>query len=387
MLGIIIGIGSVIMITSVGDGVRVTIFEALDNIDRRVIQIWQQSGGLEYRLTFDDAEAIARLDGIEGITMITETWGFELERRDGRTRSSSIAGLDGNYNLIEQVHIQLGRFIDHVDVENHLRVAVITPQTAFEVFGFLNVVGEQLELEFWGGSETFTVIGVLEGELEQGAMEAGMAMGSPLTRGLAVVPLTTLNDILGRNDVIDFVGASVSPYVDTVQMARVITTLLDMRHGVEDYYFAQSMETQFDLIDTVFVAVTAFVAFVAGISLFVGGVGVMNIMLVTVKERTREIGIRKSLGATNGNIKFQFVLEAITLTMMGGGIGIVLGFFLAGFAADIVAAGMGSEVNPMISMANIGVAFFVSTIIGLVFGVYPASKAAKLDPIEALRYE
>ena len=387
MLGIIIGIGSVIMITSVGDGVRVTIFDALDNIDRRVIQIFQQSGGSEYRLTFDDADAIARLDGVEGITMITETWGFELERRDGRVRRSSIAGLDGNYNIIERVDIQLGRFIDHVDVENHLHVAVITPQTAFEVFGFLNVIGEQLELEYWGGTERFTVIGVLEGEIEQGAMEAGMAMGSPLTRGLAVIPLTTLTDILGNEDTIDFVGASVAPYADTVQMAQTITALLDIRRGTEDYYFAQSMEAGFELIDTVFVAVTAFVAFVAGISLFVGGVGVMNIMLVTVKERTREIGIRKSLGATEGNIKAQFILEAVTLTFIGGGIGITLGFFLAGFAADIVAYGMGSDVNPVISSMNVGIAFLVSTAIGLIFGVYPASKAAKLDPIEALRYE
>lgn len=387
MLGIIIGIGSVIMITSVGDGVRVTIFEALDNIDRRVIQIWQQSGGPEHRLTFSDAEAVARIDGVEGITMITETWGFELERRDGRIRRSSIAGLDGNYNLIERVDIQLGRFIDHVDVENHLRVAVITPQTAFEVFGFLNVIGEQLEVERSGGAESFTIIGVLEGELDPGAMEAGMAMGSPLTRGLAVIPLTTLNDILGNDDTIDFIGASISPYVSTVDTARNISTLLDIRHGTEDYFFAESMESAFDFIDTVFIAVTAFVAFVAGISLFVGGVGVMNIMLVTVKERTREIGIRKSLGATNNNIKIQFMLEAITLTLIGGGIGISLGFFLAGFAANIVAAGMGSEVNPVMSFTNITAAFLVSTAIGLVFGVYPASKAAKLDPIEALRYE
>lgn len=387
MLGIIIGIGSVIMITSVGDGVRVTIFDALDNIDRRVIQIFQQSGGREYRLTFDDAEAIARLDGVEGITMITETWGFELVRRDGRIRRSSIAGLDGNYNIIERVDIQLGRFIDHVDVENHLHVAVITPQTAFEVFGFLNVIGEQLELEFWGGSETFTIIGVLAGDIEQGAMEAGMAMGSPLTRGLAVIPLTTLNDILGNDNTIDFIGASVTPYTDTIQTAQLITTLLDIRHGTEDYYFAQSMEAGFELIDTVFVAVTAFVAFVAGISLFVGGVGVMNIMLVTVKERTREIGVRKSLGATEGNIKAQFMLEAVTLTFIGGGIGITLGFFLAGFAANIIAYGMGADVYPVISLLNVSIAFLASTAIGLIFGVYPASKAAKLDPIEALRYE
>jgi len=387
MLGIIIGIGSVIMITSVGDGVRASIFETLDNIDRRAIQIWQQSGGPESRLTLSDAEAISRMDGIDGVTLMTESWGFELERRDGSIRRASLGGIDGNYTLIEQVNIQLGRFIDHVDVENHLQVAVITPRTAFETFGFLNVIGEQIEFEYWGGTERFTIIGILEGEIDPGMMEAAMAGSTPLTRGLAVVPITTLSDILGNEDTIDFIGASVSPYASTVDMARSITALLDIRHGTEDHYFVQSMEAGFDFIDTIFMAVTAFVAFVAGISLFVGGVGVMNIMLVTVKERTREIGIRKSLGATEGNIRAQFVLEAVTLTLIGGGIGIALGFFLADFAASIIADAMDADVFALISPVNVTVAFLASTAIGIIFGVYPASKAAKLDPIEALRYE
>ena len=384
MLRIIIGIGSVIMITSVGDGVRATIFETLDSIDRRVIQIFPQSAA---RLTFEDVDAIMRLDGVEGVTVLDEIWGFELERRDGRLNRGSLSGIDANYQLIEQVDIQIGRFIDHVDVENHLHVAVITPQTAFQVFGFLNVVGEQIELTYWGGTERFTIIGVLEGDHDPGAMELAMAGLTPVTRSLALIPITTLNDIMGNAGYVGFIGASVSEHVSTVDMARTIAALLDIRHDTEDGFFAQSMEAGFDMIDTVFTAVTAFVAFVAGISLFVGGVGVMNIMLVTVKERTREIGVRKSLGATEGNIKAQFMLEAVTLTLIGGGIGIALGFFLAGYAANIISTGMGAEVSAMISASNVIVAFVVSTIIGIIFGVYPAGKAAKLDPIEALRYE
>ena len=384
MLGIIIGIGSVIMITSVGDGVRATIFETLDNVDRRVIQIFPQGGS---RLTFDDVDAIMRLDGIEGVTVLDEIWGFELERRDGRLNRGALAGLDAHYPLIEQVDIQIGRFIDHVDVENHLHVAVITPQTAFEVFGFINVVGEQIELTYWGGTERFTIIGVLEGDHDPGAMELAMAGMTPLTRALALIPITTLNDIMGNVGYVGFIGAAVSEYVSTVDAATTIAALLDIRHDTEDGFFAQSMEAGFDMIDTVFTAVTGFVAFVAGISLFVGGVGVMNIMLVTVKERTREIGVRKSLGATERNIKSQFILEAITLTLIGGGIGIILGFVLAGYAAGIISAGMGAEVSAIISVSNVIVAFAVSTAIGVIFGVYPAGKAAKLDPIEALRYE
>ena len=141
------------------------------------------------------------------------------------------------------------------------------------------------------------------------------------------------------------------------------------------------------MIDGMLNAVTGFVSFVAGISLFVGGVGVMNIMLVSVKERTREIGIRKSLGATNGNIKFQFLLESIMLTLIGGIIGVVLGGLLAILACSVISGLMLTEVIPVVSLPVIAIAFGVSSAVGLISGVYPSAKAARLDPIEALRYE
>ena len=388
MLGIIIGIGSVIMITSVGDGVKATIFSTLDNIDKRVIQIYHQgAGNVDEALTFGDAEAIKRIDNVGQITMLSEMYGVEMEGRIGEIMTGSIGGMDANYAVIEKVDIQLGRFIDDIDVENHSHVAVLTPQNAYKVFGYLNCVGEKIEVDTWFGKEEFTVIGILAGAANPGEMESMMNMTTPLTRGLAVIPITTLNDVFGNEDRIDFMGAAVVGSEAAADVAKSITTLLDIRHGTEDKYYAKSMESQFDMIDNVFTAITAFVAFVAALSLFVGGVGVMNIMLVTVKERTREIGIRKSLGATNNNIKFQFVLEAITLTIIGGAIGIGLGFLLAGLASDFITSGMGMEVKAVMSAQNIMVAFGVSTAIGVIFGVYPAGKAAKLDPIEALRYE
>ena len=386
MLGIIIGIGSVIMITSVGDGVKATIFSTLNNIDKRVIQIFHQgSSNYDEMLTFEDAEAIRRINNVDQITLLSEMYGIEMEGRMGEVMTGGLAGMDSSYAIIEKVNIQLGRFIDDIDVENHAYVTVLTPQNAFKVFGYLNCVGEKIEIDTWFGKEEFTVIGVLAGSVEPGMMD--MMMSTPLTNNLAVIPITTLNDVFGYENKVDFIGATVVGSESTANVAKGITTLLDIRHDTEDKYYAESMESQFDMIDNIFTAITAFVAFVAALSLFVGGVGVMNIMLVTVKERTREIGIRKSLGATNGNIKFQFVLEAVTLTLIGGGIGILLGFFLAEFASGFITAGMGMEVVAVMSPQNITVAFVVSTLTGIIFGVYPAGKAAKLDPIEALRYE
>jgi len=213
-------------------------------------------------------------------------------------------------------------------------------------------------------------------------------MLTPVSRAVAVVPITTFRDMTNRDqDIVPFIGASVSESMDIVEVSRTISALLDIRHDTEDGFMVMDTGAAFDLIDIMFTAVTVFVAFVAGISLFVGGVGVMNIMLVTVKERTREIGIRKSLGATERSIKFQFILEAIMLTIMGGTIGIVFGFFVAELMAGLISEGMGADVSAAISANNVALAFFASTAIGVIFGVYPAGKAAKLNPIEALRYE
>jgi len=213
-------------------------------------------------------------------------------------------------------------------------------------------------------------------------------MMTPVSRAVAVVPITAFNDMTNSDqDIIQFIGASVAEDVDIVELSRTIAALLDIRHDTEDGFMVMDTGAAFDLIDIMFTAVTVFVAFVAGISLFVGGVGVMNIMLVTVKERTREIGIRKSLGATERSIKFQFILEAIMLTIIGGGVGIVLGFLVAELMAGLISEGMGADVSAAISANNVAMAFFASTAIGVIFGVYPAGKAAKLNPIEALRYE
>lgn len=389
MLGIIIGIAAVIMIMGVGQGVRNTIFSLVENIDKRFIEVYVQNWeSNDDNLTFADKDAVTKIEGVKSVSALNQFWGMDLLlMRPDEVLNGAVIGVDENYGAIEKYEMQLGRFINENDVENRLSVVVLQPHIAVQVFGYLDCIGEKIQISFWGGIEEFTVIGILAGPTEQSNLDQMMAGGTPLKRSIAVVPIKTLNQIFDLGDDVDFFGVSVEGQYSTAEISKAITTLLDIRHSSQDKYYAQSLESMFDMVETVIGAVTGFIAFVAAISLFVGGVGVMNIMLVSVKERTREIGIRKALGATENNIKFQFLLESVTLSLFGGVIGILLGWGLSIIAGNIITSLMETSVVPVISVNVITLACGVSMLVGIIFGVYPAGKAAKLDPIEALRYE
>jgi len=385
MLGIIIGIGSVIMIVAVGTGVKNSVFNVVSGINQYFIEVYPNTYTWDDLMTLDDAEAIGKIPNVSMVTMLSEWWGLELELRiPGEYEEGSLAGTDNNYMVLEDVNISKGRFISKNDVDNKSRVAVIRPEIALKVFGRVDCLGEKLEINAWGVTEQFTVIGILKGTDEN---VVSSMLNTPLSRSLAVIPITTIIEMFGYEDKIDYFGVGIRDVSKTTETSAEITNLLHLRHNNKDVYYTQSMSNQFDMIDGMLNAVTGFVSFVAGISLFVGGVGVMNIMLVSVKERTREIGIRKSLGATNGNIKFQFLLESIMLTLIGGIIGVVLGGLLAILACSVISGLMLTEVIPVVSLPVIAIAFGVSSAVGLISGVYPSAKAARLDPIEALRYE
>lgn len=385
MLGIIIGIGSVIMIVAVGTGVKNSVFNVVSGINQYFIEVYPNTYTWDDLMTLDDAEAIGKIPNVSMVTMLSEWWGLELELRiPGEYEEGSLAGTDNNYMVLEDVNISKGRFISKNDVDNKSRVAVIRPEIALKVFGRVDCLGEKLEINAWGVTEQFTVIGILKGTDEN---VVSSMLNTPLSRSLAVIPITTIIEMFGYEDKIDYFGVGIRDVSKTTETSAEITNLLHLRHNNKDVYYTQSMSNQFDMIDGMLNAVTGFVGFVAGISLFVGGVGVMNIMLVSVKERTREIGIRKSLGATNGNIKFQFLLESIMLTLIGGIIGVVLGGLLAILACSVISGLMLTEVIPVVSLPVIAIAFGVSSAVGLISGVYPSAKAARLDPIEALRYE
>lgn len=384
MLGIIIGISSVIMITSIGDGVYGAIEGELGAFNMSTIQVFPRDMfGTAPQLTGEDLGAIATLHNVAGVSGVIESNNHQrLQLRNpNEYRRGMISGLDHHYTIIESVTLRYGRFLSASDIANHARVAVIRPEISLQVFGTVNSVGETLYIDGNLGRFSLTVIGVVDIDPNH------VGAQTPLNTALLIMPRTTLADLRNHPGRMEAVVVGVENPLFATATAEQITRLLDSRHDRSDGFTALSMSTVMEWIGLIFSGITGFIAFVAGISLFVGGVGVMNIMMVTVTERTREIGIRKSLGATGMIIQLQFLFEAVLITLIGGVIGILFGLGSAAGLSALVNMVAPMELVAAVDVVAIVIAVVTSITIGVVFGVYPASKAAKLDPVDSLRYE
>ncbi|MDR0571107.1 MAG: ABC transporter permease [Clostridiales Family XIII bacterium] len=374
MLGIIIGISAVIMITSIGQGLQAAVNGQFSKMGAAGLEVSVKLGEhvtSKDLLTVADAALLETHPNAESVSPMLAMTGRARLQNPSETDSLYYVGCNGSFKDVYGLDMLEGRFLARQDLENNASVIVIDSNLAKRMFGQADPIGLTLHASFSFGNMDFTVVGTYK------PTDLGSLFQMPT---FAYIPVTTLQKAYGRS-YLDSIYVNVKDRSAIERTAVELSKLLSMRHNNDGKYNVANMLKGMDSVNTVLGGVTTFVSLVAAISLFVGGIGVMNIMLVTVTERTHEIGIRKSLGATDGNIRFQFLVEAVILAAMGGLIGIVAGY------CGGMALGGAINVQPSVSVTTVAFTVFISSMVGIVFGVYPASKAAKLDPIEALRHE
>ncbi|MGZ8438980.1 MAG: ABC transporter permease [Candidatus Limnocylindrales bacterium] len=372
MLGVIIGVASVVALVGVGQGTTSNITSRLASLGTNLLTIsptTQNSGG-STSLSLDDADAIDELASVAGVAPEAST---SLTVRAGdESTDTNIVGTTADYANVRAYDVWQGTFLTDVSVDRALRVAVLGASTA-EALG---LDATDLGTEISIGGIPFTLIGILQ-------PKGGASFQDPDDQ--VMVPIGTVQKYFVGGDSVRSIGVSVAPTADMTATNAEITALLRDRHelaATDDADFDIFDQTQLlDAASSISGTLTLLLGGIASISLVVGGIGIMNIMLVSVRERTREIGIRKAIGARGRDILAQFLVEALTLSLLGGLIGIAVGLGVSALIGQI--AGWGFAFNPSTVVA----AVLFSLLVGVVFGVWPARQAARLDPINALRYE
>lgn len=384
MLGIIIGIAAVIAILGVGNGATAEISGTFNNLGASTISLSVTDEATDTKAITDmDIEALKEaVPGIEHVSPDKTAYASMDSGFDSRDAIISYGTPDLQYtNQMMESAIVYGRYFNQTDYADGKNVVVVTEDTAAALFnGRTDILGEQITLASDSGNQLdATVIGVVEGTFQN--LEGSFDLSQMPV--YAAIPLTTmekLNPSLGGIDSLT-IQASDSDAIETVSNQSV--RILETRHDAvgENWYSATNFLQALDQVDQVMSLFINFIAAVAAIALLVGGIGVMNIMLVSVTERTREIGTRKALGATTRTILVQFLMESVILCLIGGIIGLILGIALATGIAGAL------NIAADISLTAVILVLLFSSAVGIFFGIYPARKAAKLDPIEALRYE
>jgi len=381
MLGIIIGVGSVIMIMSIGAGSQASMNEQFASMGVGRINVSTASNNRNITttdlMTIKDYNALAENINIKYIAA-TYSASTTIKLLDPtQTHRANLTGVYGQYQEITSPTLLYGRYIINSDNSFATKVAVINTTTATNVFGKSDesVIGQKISLPTYRGTQQYTVVGVITDTNSALASQYGDQFPESIT-----VPMVTLQRLYGTSQVSQ-IAVMVNDSNQADSVATELTDRLDLLHGTTGKYYAQNTMSMMEQVNSMTSMITEFISAVAGISLVVGGIGVMNIMLVTVTERTREIGIRKSIGARRRDIRTQFLIEAVALTGLGGIFGLAFGWGGGTIVGNLVG------VTPVVSTGSITMAIGISCGIGIIFGVYPATKAAKLDPIEALRYE
>lgn len=380
VLGIVIGIASVIAMISVGQGSAKSITDRVSSLGTNLLTITPGSqrgqmvrGGMgsAQTLILDDALAIKQIGGIDYVAPTVSS--RKQITVKGSNTNSSVTGIDSEYFPLRNIELEVGGNFTEMQFKSKNKVAILGPTTRDTLFGEnVDPVGQKIRID----GQEFTVVGVTK-------VKGGTGMGS--MDDLVYVPLGTAQQYITGNNRLNNINVQVSKANLMSSVQAEITALLLERHKISDAINADfSIMNQADMLSTmteVTDTMTMLLAAIAGISLIVGGIGIMNMMLTTVTERTREIGLRKSLGATNEEVTAQFLSEAVTLTFFGGVIGVAVGWLASWMMKTFF------SITTAMTLGSVLLSFGVAAIIGIVFGYYPARKAAKLDPIDALRYQ
>ncbi len=381
MLGVIIGVAAVIALMSIGNGVNSFITGEIQSIGTNLLVIFtdQDNSGGYPALSLSDVAALSdpiNAPALDEVAAAVE--GIQEVIYGSKSSRTTVSGVTANYLSVNNLNeFQSGDGLTETDIDTTARVAVLGAEVAKDLFGEIFPVGESVKIN----GVSYRVVGVL--------VESGSGFSNNDSN--VYVPVSTAHSRLfaGRTrsgeKAINTIIAQAKSEGETDAAIEQITETLRRQHGIiyatDDDFTILSQSDLLETFDTVTATLTAFLGAVAGISLVVGGIGIMNIMLVSVTERTREIGIRKAIGALKRDILVQFLLESITLSVLGGIIGITLGWLISRAASRAL------DIITVVNLSNVVLATGFATAVGVIFGLYPAWRAANLRPIEALRYE
>ena len=380
MLGIIIGVAAVIALVSIGYGVRQQITESISSLGSNLLMVYPGAprtpgvrplAGANKTIKLSDYEAISKMDSVQSASPVAAN--SYLTVYMSKNWTTTVNGANADFQYVNNWSMKSGRFITDSQIERRERVAVIGATVAKNLFGDEDPIGKDVRID----KNSFKIVGVLD---EKGSG----AMGNDQD-DIIVVPYTTMMERVMGVDYLRMIYIQAKEGQDLERVQADIENILRVRHGIKnpdlDDFNVNNMASIMKTVEENTATMTLFLGAVAAISLLVGGIGIMNIMLVSVTERTREIGVRKALGATYRTIITQFLIEAVVISLVGGAIGIIVGIG----ASQLI--GAVANIKTVVTTGPILLSFGFSMTIGLVFGLYPARKAAKLNPIDALHYE
>ncbi|MED3965449.1 ABC transporter permease [Niallia taxi] len=368
MLGIIIGVAAVIALTSLGMGASQSVSDEVSSLGSTTVSISLSGNSSDEEVvTYDELMSFEDLSEVEAVSP-TVTTSSTLKNGTTSSEGVTVAGVNTSYEDVNDITVRTGRNIMDIDLDNRNKVVVLGSNVATELFGFSNAVDQTIKID----GTTFKVIGVLE---EQGEELSGSVDDQVL------LPFTTAQRFIGQTYVTSATVKMSSEDAVEIGMAKMEQDMYNQFGGDETSYSVRNQSSVSDALDSVSNTMTLLLAGIASISLIVGGIGIMNIMLVSVTERTREIGIRKAIGAKKKDIMLQFLIEAVVLSAFGGILGALIGLGSAEVLSSML------DMTMQITWWIVGGSVSFSILIGIIFGIFPANKASNLSPLEALRYQ